>query len=123
MEQHPGHRPDGAVGHPVYEMLPATTQDIETASCGTGLRLNLGNNDRIVYCHLTSRSVGNGVSVPAGQLVGRSGNTGTNTPHLHVEIRTGDGLIRCPQRLLLAIYDGAARPAVRTLPTSGCTLG
>jgi murein DD-endopeptidase MepM/ murein hydrolase activator NlpD len=109
-------------GTPVYATLATTTQHLDTDSCGVGLRLNFGNGDRFVYCHLTSRSVGSGVPVAAGQLVGYSGDTGNSgAPHLHVEIRTGDGAIRCPQPLLLAIYDGAAPPPLSSLPTSGCT--
>jgi murein DD-endopeptidase MepM/ murein hydrolase activator NlpD len=111
-------------GTPVHAMMATTTQHLNTDSCGVGLRLNFGNGDRIIYCHLTSRSVGSGVPVGAGQLVGHSGDTGNSgAPHLHVEIRTGDGAIRCPQPLLLAIYDGAAPPSLRSLPTSGCTGG
>lgn len=111
-------------GTPVHALMATTTQHINTDSCGNGLRLNFANGDRFVYCHLDSRSVGSGVPVGAGQLVGYSGDTGNSgAPHLHVEVRTGDGAIRCPQPLLLAIYDGAPPPAPRSLPTTGCTVG
>lgn len=47
---------------------------------------------------------------------GDTGNSGA--PHLHVEIRTADGVARCPQPFLLAIHDGVPPPS---LPTTGCT--
>jgi hypothetical protein len=41
------------------------------------------------YSHLEARSVTNGASVSMGQVIGRSGNTGTCTtgPHVHYEFR------------------------------------
>jgi murein DD-endopeptidase MepM/ murein hydrolase activator NlpD len=65
--------------------------------------------------------VAGSTTVSTGQLLGYSGNTGNSTsPHLHVELKYG-GVNRCPQRLLLAIYDGMVVPHPSTLPTSGCT--
>ena len=45
------------------------------------------------YAHLSSRSVGNGAIVTAGQVIGRSGNTGWSTgAHLHLHMRDSNGL-------------------------------
>jgi murein DD-endopeptidase MepM/ murein hydrolase activator NlpD len=44
------------------------------------------------YGHLSSLTVRAGQSVSAGRQVGRSGSTGNTTgPHLHFEVRTGEG--------------------------------
>ncbi|MEU4098898.1 transglycosylase family protein [Streptomyces sp. NPDC026673] len=44
------------------------------------------------YGHLSSLTVRAGQSVTAGRQVGRSGSTGNTTgPHLHFEVRTGEG--------------------------------
>ncbi|MDX2649775.1 transglycosylase family protein [Streptomyces sp. PA03-1a] len=44
------------------------------------------------YGHLSSLTVRTGQTVAAGRQVGRSGSTGNTTgPHLHFEVRTGEG--------------------------------
>ncbi|MDX2852085.1 transglycosylase family protein [Actinacidiphila glaucinigra] len=44
------------------------------------------------YGHLSSLTVRAGQSVAAGRQIGRSGSTGNTTgPHLHFEVRTGEG--------------------------------
>lgn len=109
---------------PAYATKAGTVVHISSTTCGIGIRLNVGGNNRMTYCHLSSRSVGNGVSVAAGARIGTTGETGNanGNPHLHLEIRTDttSGVLRCPQRWLLAVYDGVAPPALTSLPTTGC---
>ncbi|SCG34358.1 peptidoglycan-binding protein [Micromonospora halophytica] len=89
--------------------------------CGYGIGITGDDGAYYQYCHLSSRSVASGTRVSAGQVIGYTGNTGNSTgPHLHLEIRVNGGN-RCPQRMLLALYDGGSVPAPSSLPTTGCT--
>jgi peptidoglycan hydrolase-like protein with peptidoglycan-binding domain len=109
---------------PAYAITSGTVDHYDSASCGIGIRLLQPDGSRFVYCHLSARSVAEGASVSAGTRLATTGDTGNSgDPHLHVEIRTADGVARCPQRYLLAIYDGGTPPALTSLPTSGCTVG
>ena len=59
--------------------------------------------------------------VAAGTQILSSGNTGRSSgPHLHLQIRTADGVLRCPQPLLRSLRDQQAGVDLRTLPTTGC---
>ncbi|MEH0936230.1 peptidoglycan-binding protein [Micromonospora psammae] len=88
--------------------------------CGNGIGITADDGAYYLFCHLSSRSVAAGARVTAGQVIGYTGATGNVTgPHLHIEIRV-NGANRCPQRLLLAIYDGATVPAPASLPATGC---
>jgi murein DD-endopeptidase MepM/ murein hydrolase activator NlpD len=107
---------------PAYAITATVADHYDSASCGIGLRLLRPDGSRFVYCHLSARSVADGASVSAGTRVGTTGDTGNSgAPHLHVEIRTADGVARCPQPFLLAIYDGVPPPSLTSLPTTGCT--
>jgi peptidoglycan hydrolase-like protein with peptidoglycan-binding domain len=89
-------------------------------SCGLGIGLTGDDGAYYLYCHLNSRSVAAGTRVSAGQILGYTGATGNVTgPHLHLEVRV-NGANRCPQPMLLAIYDGTAVPAPSSLPATGC---
>ncbi len=89
-------------------------------SCGYGIGITGDDGAYYLYCHLSSRSVASGSRVSAGQVIGYTGATGNVTgPHLHLEVRV-NGANRCPQRMLLAIYDGTAVPAPSSLPATGC---
>lgn len=107
---------------PAYAIKSGVVDHYSSSSCGIGIRLLQPDGSRFVYCHLSSRSVGDGVQVGAGTRIGTTGDTGNSgTPHLHVEIRTAGSVARCPQPYLLAIYDGRTPPSLTSLPTSGCT--
>jgi murein DD-endopeptidase MepM/ murein hydrolase activator NlpD len=89
--------------------------------CGLGVVVRATDGGRYVYCHLSRIDVAAGATVTTGSVLGLSGNTGHTTgPHLHVGVSSPDGTARCPQALLVALYDGAAVPAPVALPTSGC---
>ena len=106
-------------GTPVYATRGGNATRLSGSSCGNGYSVAGNDGATYVYCHLNSFVAGN-TTVNTGQLLGYSGNTGNSTgPHLHFGIKYG-GVSRCPQRLLLAIYDGVAVPHPSTLPTTGC---
>ncbi|MEH0823498.1 MULTISPECIES: peptidoglycan-binding protein [unclassified Micromonospora] len=101
--------------------ITAGTVSHAGGSCGYGVGITGDDGAYYLFCHLSSRSVAAGARVSAGQIIGYTGATGNVTgPHLHIEVRVG-GVNRCPQRLLLAIYDGATVPAAASLPSSGCS--
>lgn len=90
-------------------------------TCGVGLTIVDANGTRWTYCHGTNLTVQIGNEVPAGRQVMWSGNTGrSGGPHLHLEIRTADGVQRCPQPLLAALSQSSVAPATSSLPASGC---
>lgn len=109
-------------GTSAFAMTAGTISHIG-GSCGYGILITASNGATYKYCHLNSRSVGSGARVSAGQRIGYTGNTGNSFgPHLHLEVRASAGAaLRCPQRMLLAIYDGTSVPSPSSLPTSGCS--
>jgi murein DD-endopeptidase MepM/ murein hydrolase activator NlpD len=89
--------------------------------CGLRVVVQAADGGRYVYCHLSRIEVAAGATVTTGSVLGLSGNTGNSTgPHLHVEVSSSGGGVRCPQALLLAVHDGATVPAPSALPASGC---
>ena len=109
-------------GTPARAVRAGTVTRINDSGCGLGISLTGTDGAVYTYCHFSAFSVASGTTVTPGQQIGLTGNTGNSTgPHLHFQIRTPDGALRCPQNLLLAIYDGRTPPAANTLPTSGCT--
>ncbi|HEY0736265.1 MAG TPA: peptidoglycan-binding protein [Herpetosiphonaceae bacterium] len=106
-------------GTPVYATRGGNASRVSGSSCGNGYVVSGNDGATYTYCHLSSFVAGS-TTVNTGQLLGYSGNTGNSTgPHLHFAIKYG-GVSRCPQRLLLAIYDGVSVPHPSTLPTTGC---
>lgn len=90
-------------------------------TCGIGLTITDDDGNRWAYCHATALHVHLGATVPAGTHIMTSGNTGrSGAPHLHLQIRTTDGQLRCPQRLLRAIRDQGHGLDPHTLPIEGC---
>jgi murein DD-endopeptidase MepM/ murein hydrolase activator NlpD len=109
-------------GTPSYAVRSGTVRRVNDSSCGLGIVLTGDDGAVYTYCHFSAFAVSTGERVEPGQRIGSTGNTGHSTgPHLHFQIRTPDGLLRCPQRMLLAIYDGQTPPAANQLPTSGCS--
>jgi murein DD-endopeptidase MepM/ murein hydrolase activator NlpD len=91
------------------------------ATCGNGITIRSTTGDRYTYCHNRNLHAHDGDTITTGQHIADSGNTGrSGAPHLHLEIRTNNTR-RCPQDLLLALYDEQSPPAVDSLPNSGCT--
>ncbi len=91
-------------------------------ACGLGIMLSGDDGVLYTYCHGSERLVANGSRVTAGQLLGKTGNTGTTStgPHLHFQIKYPSSTLRCPQTFLQAIYSAQVPPSPKTLPTTGC---
>jgi len=81
---------------PMNTPISATTGGtvIRSGSSGSGygnyVVVKDDNNFVHIYAHLNSTAVRPGTRINAGQIIGRSGNTGRTTgPHLHYEVRRG----------------------------------
>ncbi len=91
-------------------------------TCGIGITVADAAGNDWTYCHGSAAHVAVGDTVRAGTQILSSGDTGQSTgPHLHLQIRTPDGRLRCPQPLLRSLRDHAAGLDPSTLPTAGCT--
>jgi peptidase M23-like protein len=98
------------------------TNSTACGACGIGVTITDDAGTTWTYCHGSAAHVGIGDTAPAGTQILTSGNTGRSTgAHLHLQVRTPDGALRCPQRLLRSLRDNAAGLDPSTLPTSGCT--
>lgn len=90
--------------------------------CGIGVTIEDTDGTRWTYCHGSARHVSAGQAVSAGSQILTSGNSGRSSgPHLHLQIRTPDGQLRCPQPLLRSLQHSAAGLDPTALPTFGCT--
>lgn len=96
-------------------------------ACGIGVTIADATGSTWTYCHGTSHTtvVAPGATIQAGTQIMTSGNTGRSRGrnggyHLHISLRY-NGTSRCPQTLLLAIYNQQPIPHPATLPTTGCT--
>lgn len=106
-------------GTAVYVIKSGTATRVNNGSCGYGYSIAGDDGATYVYCHFSQYSVASGARVNTGQLLGYSGASGNVTgPHLHLEVIYSQN--RCPQNMLLAIYDGTTVPNPSTLPTTGC---
>jgi murein DD-endopeptidase MepM/ murein hydrolase activator NlpD len=74
-----------AVGTNVYAPANGTVKSVfYNAKCGNGLKITHGGGFETGYCHLSNVSVSQGDTVSVGQVVAKTGNTGTSDgPHLH----------------------------------------
>lgn len=88
----------------VYSMFPGTVIKVgEDNRAGKYVTVRTGDYT-ISYCHLSAQLVKVGMSVIAGNLIARSGNTGMSTgPHLHLTAKK-DGKAFNPTILLEYIY-------------------
>lgn len=78
---------------------------------GTGIIITHGNGVETRYYHLSSVAVQNGQRVSAGQLIGKTGNTGGRTtgPHLHWEILVNGKQVD-PSKVFTSLTLGARVP-------------
>ena len=89
------------VGTPVHAAANGVvTGDNKGEAYGTHVVINHGGGYETIYGHLSAKSVGSGMSVQKGDLLGKSGKTGHVTgPHLHFEVRK-NGVSVDPSALL-----------------------
>lgn len=91
------------------------------STCGIGVTITDADGHRWAYCHGSAVHVTVGQEIAAGAQLLSSGNTGRSSgPHLHLQIRTGDGVLRCPQALLRSLRDQQRGVDLAGLPTTGC---
>jgi hypothetical protein len=91
-------------------------------TCGIGVTIQDDTGTRWAYCHGSAATVEAGSTVAAGTQVLASGNTGRSSgPHVHIQIRTPDDVLRCPQSLMRSLRDNAMSIDPSTLPTTGCS--
>lgn len=117
-----------SVGTPYFAITAGIVTHTKAAgNCGKGIVLQGTDGVQYEYCHGSKWIVASGTFVAAGQELGLTGNTGASDgAHLHFQITFPlvPKTLRCPQTLLLALYDGTKpRPdahTVQTLPTTGC---
>ncbi|MEV0458257.1 peptidoglycan DD-metalloendopeptidase family protein [Catellatospora methionotrophica] len=117
------------VGTAFYAITSGTVTNFDQASgCGYGVQLAADDGGVYVYCHASQRNIASGSRVGAGAQLGKSGGqagapgAGSSTgPHLHLQLKYPSATRRCPQSLLVAIYNGTSVPALSSLPTSGCS--
>lgn len=117
-----------SVGTPYFAITAGIVTHTKAAgNCGKGIVLQGTDGVQYEYCHGSKWIVASGTFVDAGQELGLTGNTGaSHGAHLHFQITFPlvPKTLRCPQTLLLALYDNTKpRPdahTVHTLPTSGC---
>ncbi len=95
-----------AEGTPVRAAFAGTVIKAEYHEMnGNMVKIDHGNGNVTVYCHLLSFSVKPGDTVKAGQTVGQVGSTGDSTgPHLHFGIQL-DGVYYDPQIALETAVD------------------
>lgn len=93
------HAPHGAR---VVAVLPSRVVKTPTGGwVGIGITIRDALGNEWLYAHLSSRNVGVGDTLVAGQGIGRVGCTGhCSGPHLHFEYHPGGGGPRDPYRIL-----------------------
>lgn len=90
-------------GTPVIAPSGGTIRAVDGGRAGIGFYLD--GNDGVTYygAHMNDRRVGNGATVERGDVIGSVGNSGNaagTPPHLHFEIKPGNGASIDPYPLL-----------------------
>lgn len=83
-----------SVGTPTYAVKDGVVEGTPFDADGFGnyVKINHPDGYSSFYGHLSTKDVSGGTSVRAGQIIGRTGNSGFSTgPHLHFEVRTSGG--------------------------------
>jgi len=89
-------------GTPIYAPANGTIETVfnMNRTCGNGIIIKHPSGYMTQYCHLSKVSVSRGESVPAGCLIGYTGNTGLSTgPHLHYAVKK-DGYAINPRNFI-----------------------
>ena len=113
------------LGTPVYAITSGRVTAAPNEN-GYGEGVTIMGDDGIQYDYGHGSDGGKivktGDNVKAGQLIMHSASTGNSTgPHLHVGMKL-NGVKLCPQSLLVALgKHESTLPAVKSLPTSGCS--
>jgi murein DD-endopeptidase MepM/ murein hydrolase activator NlpD len=85
---HPGWDYAVSNGTPVYAVADGQVVSVtEDSSSGKYIRLQHGTDYQTEYLHLSEQSVVENAAVLKGQLIGKSGNSGGVSPHLHFEVK------------------------------------
>lgn len=83
------------MGTPIFAMADGKVAWVDNDRNGYGYYIRIWHrslNIHSFYAHLNERFVSNGQLVEVGRQIGTVGNTGNSTgPHLHFEIRLGNG--------------------------------
>ena len=92
-------------------------------TCGIGITIIDTDGNHWAYCHGTAVHVQEGQTIVAGAQILTSGNTGrSGAPHVHIQLMTLDGTMRCLGRLLDSIRLGLTMPQIGQLDHTGCSL-
>ena len=92
------------VGEPIYATAAGVViRAVRTNNTASGIHVVVRHRDGRLswYLHLSRILVGVGKRVKAGDVVGRSGNTGRSTgPHLHFSIMDKSGKCVDPEKMI-----------------------
>jgi len=81
-------------GMPDHGLRGGRHESVKHRECGNGVLLEHDNGFQTQYCHLKNGSIAvtKGDAVHAGEVLGQIGLSGqTEFPHVHLEVRDGDG--------------------------------
>ncbi len=102
-----------AKGTLVYAVADGVVTYSDGGLGGIGINLKTADGTRYYYAHLDSRSVANGATVKAGDVIGAVGDTGNaqgGPPHLHFEVHPQGGAAVDPYDDLRAAEGMAPTP-------------